>query len=83
MPAVHPAELESELRFFNSHRSELLQESEGKFVLIKGDALLGTFESEATAIRRGYELLGNVPFLVKKITQVDIPLNFSSFNLGL
>ena len=83
MPTAHPTELDLELRFFNAHRSELLQQAEGKFALIKGDTLLGTFENEAIAIRRGYQVLGNVPFLVKKITQVDIPQNFSSFNLGL
>ncbi len=83
MPATHPTELESELGFFNAHRSELLQEAEGKFALIKGNSLIGTFENETAAIRRGYEVLGNVPFLVKKITEVDIPLSFSSFNLGL
>ena len=83
MPVTHPTELDSELQFFNAHRSELLQQAEGKFALIKGDALLGTYENDADAIRRVYEVLGNVPFLVKRITQVDIPLNFSSFNLGL
>jgi len=83
MPVTHPTELEAELRYFNAHRSELLQQAEGQFALVKGDSLIGTFENEAAAIRHGYEVLGNVPFLVKRITHVDIPLNFSSFNLGV
>ncbi len=83
MAVSHAPELETELRFFNAHRSELLRDAAGKFVLIKGEQLLGVFDSETIAIRHGYERLGNVPFLVKKVTEVDIPLNFTSFNIGV
>ena len=83
MPVTHPNELETELRYFNEHRSELLQDAAGKFALVKGRSLIGTFDSENAAIRHGYETLGNAPFLVKRITEVDIPLNFTSFNLGV
>ena len=44
---------------------------------------IGMFDSEASAIRNSYEKLGNVPFLVKQITEVDIPLTFTSFDLGV
>ena len=81
MPAV-PIELETELRCFNEHRAELLREAAGKFALVKGNVLLGTFESETAAIRHGYETLGNVPFLVKQVTEADIPLNFA-LHLGV
>jgi len=83
MPITHPAELETELRYFSEHRRELLQQAPGEFALVKGEALIGTFDSEIAAIRHGYRTLGNVPFLVKQITQVDIPLSFTSFNLGV
>ena len=76
-------ELESELRFFNDHRRELLETAAGKFALIKGNELLGTFDSENAAVRYGYQTLGNVPFLVKQVTEADIPLSFTSFNLGV
>ncbi len=83
MPATHVTELETELRYFNEHRSELLQRAAGKFALVKGEALIGTFELETEAIGHGYRTLGNVPFLVKRITETDIPLSFTSFNLGV
>jgi hypothetical protein len=83
MPVIHTNELDIELRFFNEHRSDLLQDAAGKFALVKGEKLIGIFDSENAAIRQGYETFGNVPFLVKRITEVDIPLNFTSFNLGL
>ncbi len=83
MGLSHARELETELRCFNTHRAHLMQEAPGKFALIKGENLLGLFESETAAIRHGYEIVGNVPFLVKKVTEVDIPLNFTSFNIGV
>jgi hypothetical protein len=82
MPPTMPSELEVEMRFFNEHRAELLREAAGKFALVKGDTLLGTFDSETAAIRHGYETLGNVSFLVKEVTEADIPLNFA-LHLGV
>jgi len=83
MAVTHASELDTELRYFNEHRSNLLRDAAGKFALVKGQELIGVFDSENAAIRHGYEALGNVPFLVKQITEVDIPLNFTSFNLGV
>ena len=83
MLTTHVPELEAELRFFNEHRVRLMHDAAGKFALVKGESLIGLFDSETAAIRHGYETLGNVPFLVKKVTEVDIPLNFTSFNLGV
>ena len=76
-------ELEAELQYFERHRAEFLESSAGKFALVKGNQLIGIFESEAEAVRHGYQTLGNVPFLVKQVTEVDIPLNFTSYNLGV
>lgn len=83
MLASRVLELETELRYFSEHRGDLLKAAAGQFALVKGDTLIGTFNSETEAIRNGYETLGNVPFLVKKITETDIPLSFTSFNLGV
>lgn len=83
MPTTHATDLETELRYFSEHRSELLARAAGKFALVKGEALIGTFDSETAAIRHGYQTLGNVPFLVKQVTEADIPLSFTSFNLGV
>ena len=83
MPATHAIDLETELRYFNEQRAGLLENAAGKFALVKGEALIGTFDSETEAIRYGYETLGNVAFLVKQVTETDIPLSFTSFNLGV
>lgn len=83
MPKIDIPELETEWRFFNEHRAEFVAQAPGKYALIKGDSLVGMFDSEVSAIRNGYEKLGNVPFLVKQVTEVDIPLTFTSFDLGV
>ena len=83
MSVSHATELETELNFFNQQRTRLLKDARGKFALVKDESLIGIFDSETAAIGHGYRTLGNVPFLVKKITEVDIPLNFTSFNLGV
>lgn len=83
MTSTNIPELDTEIAYFNQHRAELFESAPGKFALIKGDLLIGIFESETTAIRHGYERLGNVPFLVQKITEADLPLTFTTFNLGV
>jgi len=81
--SINIPELDTEWRYFNEHRTAFLEQAPGKFALIKGAALIGMFDSEASAIRHGYETLGNVPFLVKQVTEVDLPLTFTSFDLGV
>lgn len=83
MASTAVTELNSELRYFEAHRAELVRTSRGKYALIKGEQLGGIYEDQNEAIRAGYEKFGNEPFLVKEILEVDIPLNFTSFNLGV
>ena len=68
--------LDKELDLYQQHREELLATAEGKYVLIGNGEVLGTFESEADAIDQGYLRLGVVPFLVKNIVRVEVPLRF-------
>jgi hypothetical protein len=63
--------LAKELETYQENRDSLLSTAEGMFVLIKGDDVLGEFDTEADAIRQGYLQLGNVPFLVKQVLQVE------------
>ena len=71
-----PTRLDLELRTFEAKRSDLLGCAAEKFVLIKGDQLMGIFESHVDALKRGYERFGNHPFLVKQVLDVDIPQNY-------
>ena len=69
---LRPKVLAEELETFECNKLGLLKDgNEGKFVLIKGSNVIGVFESDLDAIYRGYEKLGNVPFLVKEVTQIE------------
>ncbi|MCX6841916.1 MAG: hypothetical protein NTX53_06535 [candidate division WOR-3 bacterium] len=70
--------LKKEIETYNAHKAELVGQSKGKYVLIKDDHIVGVFDTEMDAIHQGYERFGNVPFLVKQIVQVEVPLNFTS-----
>ena len=71
-----PTRLDLELRTFEARRVELLGRAAEKFVIIKGDQLIGIFENQMEALKRGYERCGNQPFLVKQVLDVDIPQNY-------
>jgi hypothetical protein len=74
--------LAAELGTFAMHRNELLGRAKGKYVLIKGEDVVDVFEDRTDAFVRGYREFGNHPFLVKKVTDVEAPLNFTSFLLA-
>ena len=75
--------LDTELKTYEQHRDALLGTAEGKYVLIRGDTVVGVYDSKMDAIAQGYREFGNVPFLVKKIVKVESPLNFTSNLLGV
>ena len=77
-----PEFLVQELEIYAQEQEKLLSTAQGKFVLIYQDKVLGTFEAQRDAIVQGYERLGNVPFLVKQVVQVEPVQNFVSNLLG-
>ena len=62
--------LEKELETYKNKLPELLAE-EGKYVLIKGDEVVGTFAAYEDALKSGYERFGLEPFLVKQIHLIE------------
>ena len=62
--------LEKELATYKAKLSELAAD-EGKFVLIHGDEVAGTFTSYEDAIKIGYEKYQLRPFLVKQIQAIE------------
>lgn len=75
-------ELESELRYFEQHRIEWLRQAAGRYVLVKGAELIGTFASEGEAVGAGFRRFGTEAFLVKHVVEADLPLPFATFNVG-
>jgi hypothetical protein len=72
------APLEEELKIYEENKSELVKKANGKYVLIKGKIIVDIFESEQDAIKTGIGKFGNVPFLVKKIEEVEQTQNYTS-----
>ena len=62
--------LEKELTTFQRELPNLLS-NEGKFVVISGDQVLGTYAVYEDALNIAYEKCGLKPFLVKKIQSVE------------
>ncbi len=81
-PAEPGADLLAEaLETFETHLTELLASDPGRYALIRDRCMAGVFDTEMEAIRQGWKLFGNVPFLVKEIVPVDRTLEFPSFQV--
>lgn len=63
--------LEHELRHYETLKSELLRDSEGKYVVIKGNTVAGVFDSFESGYLAGHERFGDTDFLVKQILSQD------------
>ncbi len=66
-----PVALEREYKTFKEHLTELLTKGEGKFVLIKGDAIVDVLASYEDALKEGLGKFGNVPFFIKEISREE------------
>jgi hypothetical protein len=74
--------LETELEFYNSHKSEWLQHYESKFALIKDRELIGTYTTWQEAFEDGVQKLGNVPFLIKQVQDKEDIIQFPTLIVG-
>ncbi len=64
--------LEQEYKFFLSHLEEFSKSHLNEFVLIKGDQLLGFFNSYEKALRDGLARFGtNIPFFIKEVKKEE------------
>ncbi len=73
--------LERELEFFRMHRGELVQHHSGKYALVIGETLLGTFDTAERAYEAGLKARGNVPMLIQQITAEDVPERIPALSL--
>lgn len=78
-----PAPLSTELGFFEAHRAEWLRAAAGKWALVRGEELVGTFDTAENAYVEGVRRFGNTSFLVKQIAPTDTVHSSPAFALGL
>ena len=74
--------LEEEITTYEKHKEQLVSKANNKFVLIKNSEIIEIYESRLDALKEGYKKFGKEPFLVKQITPVEVPLQFTSNLLG-
>jgi hypothetical protein len=70
------ATLDTELNTYKRLLPSLLAEP-GKFAVIHGDELVGTYSAYDDALKVGYEKCGIKPFLVKRISAEESAAYFS------
>ncbi len=70
--------LEQEMETFTRELPRLLTEGlGGRFAVVRGDQLAGTWATLTEALDAGYERFGLEPFLVKEVTEHEEPRTFS------
>jgi hypothetical protein len=56
-----------EFKVFQLNERALCAANPGKYVLIKGQDIIGTYGKQYDAISEAYTRFGNVPFFIKRI----------------
>lgn len=59
--------LEDEQAFYRAHRAEFVRAFLGRWVLIKGQALIGVFPTDASALEEAVARFGTGPYLIKRV----------------
>lgn len=75
--------LERETKYYAAQHEKLLQHSEGKYVLIIGEELLGSFDTAEKAYEKGVQLRGDVPMLVRQVVRDEPTETSPAMVLGL
>ncbi len=63
--------LQKEIETYHAKKADMLRTHANKWVLIKGDEVVGFFESYPDALKTGYEKYKLSGFLVKQVLLVE------------
>jgi hypothetical protein len=75
--------LEKERKYFETHRAEWLQQHAGKFVLVKGEELIGVFNTQQEALIEGARRFGMESFLVRQVEESEQLIYIPALTLGI
>ena len=70
-PGWETGPLAEELKTYQAQKADLLRRSHGKFVLIKGDQIIGLYDRETDAFSEGYQRFRLTGFLVKQVLEQE------------
>jgi hypothetical protein len=75
--------LETERKFFAENQEQWKTAHPGKFVLVKGNKLVGTFNRAEDAVSEGARLFKAESFLVRHVDQVEKDVYIPALALGI
>jgi hypothetical protein len=75
--------LEKEREFFKKNLPELLAKSNGRIVLIKGEELIGIYNTPEEALSEGARRFGLQSFLVRTIAEKQEDISIPALSLGI
>jgi hypothetical protein len=75
--------LAEERKFFAEQQSEWKKAHVGKFILVKGKQLTGTFNRAEDAVAEGARRFGTEPFLVRNVEQTENEVYIPALALGI
>ena len=75
--------LAEERKYFSECQSEWKKAHGGKFVLVKGKELIGTFNRPEDAVAEGARRFGTEPFLVRSVDHSEENLYIPALALGI
>ena len=75
--------LEKELAFYEKNLENWLSLYPGKFVLVKGEDLIGVYDSNEQALAAGASLFGLASYLIRSVEKDKEVINLPALTLGL
>jgi hypothetical protein len=75
--------LDLERKYYAANSSRWLKEGPGKFVLIKGEALIGIYDDMTQALVAGATKFGMESFLVRAVGETEEAITVPALTLGL
>ena len=73
--------LETEIRTYEEHKAELLEQSRGRWVLIHGQDVIGLHDTELDAAKAGWTRFKTEAFLVRQVLEKQPVYRLRSFRV--
>ena len=75
--------LEQERQYFADNLADWLRSFPGKFVVVKGQELIGVFDTIEDALSEGARRFTLEPFLVRRVQETGDEINIPALTLGI
>lgn len=75
--------LDQELKIFEDNLPEWLESHSGKFTLIKGDELIGFYDTTDEALKEGAQRFGLQPFLIRRVSPEQEEISIPAMTIGV